>query len=49
MKKYSQIGIEIGFDGGAHGGEIVFAGPPLALIQNRHSTTAEFLRKFIAK
>jgi len=39
----------MGIGGGAHGGEIVFSGTPSALIQNKHSKTAEFLRKFIAE
>ncbi|MEU2039819.1 excinuclease ABC subunit UvrA [Nocardia niwae] len=40
--------IDLGPDGGKHGGEIVFAGTPAALLEDRRSLTAEYLRRSVA-
>ncbi|TDD86721.1 ATP-binding cassette domain-containing protein [Actinomadura rubrisoli] len=40
--------IDLGPDGGRHGGEIVFTGTPAALLEDPSSITAEFLRRDLA-
>ncbi|MEV4125251.1 excinuclease ABC subunit UvrA [Nocardia sp. NPDC049707] len=40
--------IDLGPDGGKHGGEIVFTGPPSALLDHGHSITADYLRRSVA-
>ncbi|WP_327098270.1 excinuclease ABC subunit UvrA [Nocardia vinacea] len=37
--------IDLGPDGGKHGGEIVFTGTPSALLDDRRSITADYLRR----
>ncbi|NDU75350.1 ATP-binding cassette domain-containing protein [Actinomadura sp. DSM 109109] len=37
--------VDLGPGGGRHGGEVVFAGTPAALLESRSSVTAEFLRR----
>ncbi|MGY1948024.1 ATP-binding cassette domain-containing protein [Nocardia asiatica] len=39
--------IDLGPDGGKHGGEIVFAGTPADLLADRRSLTAEYLRRAV--
>ncbi|WP_238847352.1 ATP-binding cassette domain-containing protein [Nocardia arthritidis] len=41
--------IDLGPDGGKHGGEIVFAGTPAQLCDDRRSITAEYLRRSLAE
>ena len=44
MKQADYI-IDIGPDGGALGGEVVFTGTPMEMIQQGETITAEYLRK----
>ena len=45
VMKMADYIIDIGPDGGTSGGEIVFEGTPLEMIENSHTITAEYLRK----
>lgn len=40
--------IDLGPDGGKHGGEIVFTGTPSALLDDQRSITADYLRRSVA-
>ncbi|MFD0363358.1 ATP-binding cassette domain-containing protein [Nocardia sp. GCM10030253] len=40
--------IDLGPDGGKHGGEIIFTGTPAALLDNQRSITADYLRRSVA-
>lgn len=40
--------IDLGPDGGKHGGEIVFTGTPTALLDDHRSITADYLRRSVA-
>jgi len=40
--------IDLGPDGGKHGGEIVFTGTPSALLDDQRSITADYLRRSMA-
>lgn len=37
--------IDVGPDGGTAGGQIVFTGTPLEMVEQSHTITAEYLRK----
>ena len=37
--------IDVGPDGGTAGGQIVFTGTPLEMVEKSHTITAEYLRK----
>ncbi|WP_431951385.1 ATP-binding cassette domain-containing protein [Nocardia lijiangensis] len=40
--------VDLGPDGGKHGGEIVFAGTPAELVADQRSVTADYLRRSLA-
>ena len=45
VMKMADYIIDIGPDGGSAGGEVVFTGTPLQMIEKGNTITAEFLRK----
>lgn len=45
MIKLADYIIDVGPDGGTKGGQIVFTGTPIEMIENSNTITAEYLRK----
>ena len=43
VMKMADYIIDIGPDGGTHGGEVVFTGTPLEMLSNGHTITAKYL------